>query len=519
MKAALTSLPPTLDKTYEELLSRIDGDEDRQLAREILELLAFSLRPLNLVKVCEFLQITPGMTQQDESKRLANPKDILSICGNLLNFRRDKNGAITLAHHSVKTYLVSDIKGEAGYFKLSADDAHRNIATKCLTYLSYDAFSDGPCPIHMLNKRYEQFPFLNYASLRWALHTQRLTELYEPVWATLKPFLFSADVGRGNFLAWVQLLIPESKNIAETPPLYYAASFGLTSVVQYLLKGGAEIESRGGRCGASPINIASYRGHVDVVKVLLDHGADPLAPDEHPGWNAIEWACFKKHSDVSDLFISQGYDIRRSAFDQNAYKEELRVKPRSNRVLDWSSIKPQELMQIQLTPPWHQNQMKRQLWWNLVGLAEGISLHQSGISIFQAAKDRMGLSQNQTIPGEILEVDTSSPNGISANVEPYAGNREEKKQYRVHIGTSIFLISNGITLVADPRELLLPPEDEKSALPSSSFHVVHVGIDKVYAGLILLSDSKAASTPTGSDGRKMTAAENLNMGTIQEHEF
>jgi len=51
-------------------------------------------------------------------------------------------------------------------------------------------------------------------------------------------------------------------------------------VVRFILEEGVEIEARGGRGGATPLNIASFRGHVDVVKLLLEHGADPEAVDE-----------------------------------------------------------------------------------------------------------------------------------------------------------------------------------------------------------------------------------------------
>ena len=53
--AALNSLPPTLDQTYERLLGCIDGEEDRRLAREILEMLAFSFGPLKLREIREML--------------------------------------------------------------------------------------------------------------------------------------------------------------------------------------------------------------------------------------------------------------------------------------------------------------------------------------------------------------------------------------------------------------------------------------------------------------------------------
>ena len=57
------------------MLCRIEI-EDKKIAREILELLSFSLKPMTLNEICEFLQITEGMTVLDDNKKLTDPKDV-----------------------------------------------------------------------------------------------------------------------------------------------------------------------------------------------------------------------------------------------------------------------------------------------------------------------------------------------------------------------------------------------------------------------------------------------------------
>ncbi|MCJ1383613.1 hypothetical protein MMC17_006727 [Xylographa soralifera] len=300
---ALTTLPLTLDRTYEDMLCRIDF-EDKQFARDILELLSYALMPMNLNRICEFLQITLGMAVLDHNKKLTDPKDVLSICGSLLSYQYE---GVTLAHHSVKTYLESNLQGSVEYFKVSEIQAHHSLAWKCLNYLSMDAFSDGPCASRsLLKERMTKFPFLRYAAENWTNHMNKIPTVDGSLWTALRAFLFSTDTGRGNFRSWIQIMIPSSRNIQTTPPLYYVASYGILPVVRYLLDEGVSTEIAGGRCSATPINIAAFRGHADVVKLLLEHGADPLAIDDR-GCSAVDWARNHKRHIVLEVLASAGY--------------------------------------------------------------------------------------------------------------------------------------------------------------------------------------------------------------------
>jgi hypothetical protein len=300
-------MPVTLDQTYESILSRID-QTDREMVKEILLLLTFCLRPLTLDEVCEALQITPGRASLDEDKLLLYPLDVVSVCGGLVDFDEDTR-TVFLAHHSVRMYLTNPdlTNGSAAYFGLSEDEAHRHFAERCLTYLSFDAFADGPClEPSQVTDRLDRFPFLAYAAHHWALHAGRLDRTDPSLSAAIRAFFANpTKPGRENFLAWVQVLLPEQKvrRIAGTSPLYYAASFGLAAVVEYLVdQGGVDIQAHGGRFGATPLGIAAFRGHADVVQVLLGRGADPYIPDISPGLNAVDWARHFKHQDVLKVF-------------------------------------------------------------------------------------------------------------------------------------------------------------------------------------------------------------------------
>ena len=477
VRKALENLPPTLDKTYEGLLDRIDDDEDRKLAREILEILCFSYRPFTLQEVCELLQVTPGLCELDESKCLADPKDILSICGSLLNFQQH-TGLVTLAHHSVKTYLTSSLQGNASYFRLSESEADRAIATKCLTYLSFDAFSDGPRPhISSLREQYRRYPLLDYAAQRWTAHAKNLRVLGEPLWTAMKDLLLSQDQGRGNFSSWVQMLLPAAsmESIGRTPPLYYAASYGLTVVVRYLIEAGVDLEVHAGRCGATPINIASFRGHYDVVKLLLEHGANPKAVDDSPGWSAIQWARYKQHFEVYELLVDS-IPEEKQPFDRRTARSELRS--RLERPVESGVV----VAKVELEPSW-----PSQLWWTLIGLAESAAQHPFGIAIHQAAKRQLDVGSDQTIDGVINNFEDIHGKGVRAYIE--IDSHCNHPPYSVIIGGQVYLKTQGIerpdNLVTDTT--FRPTEDLKKPAFRRLAHVC-VAIDGAFTGIISLDN-------------------------------
>lgn len=505
------------------------------MTREILELLAFSTRPLSLAEICEYLQITPGLPTLDESKRLTNPKDVFSICGSLLQF---SHGQILLAHHSVKSYLVSDIKGEAAYCRLDASEAHRNIARKCIAYLSLEEFDSGPCADgDEVHNRYRRYPLLGYASRNWALHAQNLQDLGEPLWANLKSFLFSSDFGRGNFLAWVQLLIPSSKNISQTPPLYYAASFGLITVVKYILEAGADVEMHGGRCGATPINIASFRGCKDVVKLLLEYGADPYANDEGEiGQNAIEWALH--NYDLPVLEILRGLDtdeIGPEPFD-NPLMQQLRDRYGGSGTIPSTEFVT-KVFRARFRPNWNTSEVQRRRWWTLVERATNKCFHPITVAINVTAKLESGAGSLAADDG-VIDVPSSTPSSYLAfehrintnfvtvsvslpsrpdprsNDENFEAAKDEDVDQKLPphmlIGPSIFLASHGVDIVEGLEDYpLVNPSEEKAgqeeadeagggreALPLVLLANIHVfiAIDGIYAGVLYISKS----SPTNS---------------------
>jgi hypothetical protein len=61
----------------------------------------------------------------------------------------------------------------------------------------------------------------------------------------------------------VRSMIPDAslQTIRNTPPLYYAASYGMTSVIKILLETTLKpnVDARGGRAVSTPLHVAYFR--------------------------------------------------------------------------------------------------------------------------------------------------------------------------------------------------------------------------------------------------------------------
>jgi ankyrin repeat protein len=95
--------------------------------------------------------------------------------------------------------------------------------------------------------------------------------------------------------------------IQATKPLYFAASYGLVSVVQLILTDVAalDLEAKGGRYGSSALQVASYRGNTECVRLLLAAGADPNSTN-YLNETSLYWAGHIGSAEIVDLLRSKG---------------------------------------------------------------------------------------------------------------------------------------------------------------------------------------------------------------------
>lgn len=324
VNTVLLTLPRTLEETYDRILDEIN-DAYKADVRAVLQWLSFSLRPLRLGEAAEAVAFDMSHATFDINRRLLNPLDILTMCSSLLVMNetyyydyaygrgRVPITELRLAHFTVKDYLISQSiqQSRHSYYSIEEKSSNLQIAKACLTYLNMDEFSFGYQDRRTHNLFLREWPLLDYAARFCGLHLRDIeTDLDLPT-RNLLQRLFSTHTlpNGGNFgtLVGTIWLTATQDAIQTTKPVYFAASYGLTSVLQLLLTDvtAVDIEAKGGRFGSSPLQVASYRGNTDCVRLLLTAGADPNSPNDL-GETSLHWARIINSDEIVNLLLSYG---------------------------------------------------------------------------------------------------------------------------------------------------------------------------------------------------------------------
>jgi P-type Cu+ transporter len=144
--------------------------------------------------------------------------------------------------------------------------------------------------------------------------------------------------------------------------------------------------------------------------------------------------------------------------------------------------------QARIEPLWEANEWRRRLWWTLVGLAEMSSEHPIGKAILNGARDELGIGSGGMIDGSVGEFEAIVGQGVSAYVAP--ATSVDSKRYRVQVGNSAYLVSQGIILPADVEtRFSTSPPSLQSSQTSSGTTRIYTAIDGAFTGVISLSDT------------------------------
>ena len=337
----LSSLPESLDETYERMLCNINYYliED---ARRILTLLCFAQRPLTVPELIEGVAVEiHNSVGLNPKRRLQDSNGIRDICGSFISIgldtdhttknRHEKESipTVRIAHFSVQEYLESErIRHQkAAMFSLTSATAHAEIAQICLIYLLEPGLSRSKLQASIL----EEYPLALFAAKYWYYHHQKLAEPAPGV----EDCILRLFQRRDSFVTWIRLddvdlpiaNLQFNRPLSNIPTsVYYASLLGLDPTLHELLnseelesattsalllastsKISKRINAPGGRYG-NALQAASFSGHDIVVQMLLDRGADLNLQGGQYDY-ALQAALFKGHDKVVQLLLNRGANI------------------------------------------------------------------------------------------------------------------------------------------------------------------------------------------------------------------
>jgi hypothetical protein len=147
-------------------MERIEGHiiDRQELAKQALSWITCSKRQLSTAELLNALAVELGESEFHDDN-LPDLDDVISACLGLVTVDEQSN-TVRLAHYT--TYA---------YFQRSWDrwfqNAHGDIAARCVTYLSFDRFRSGPCSTDAeFEERLAEYPLYSFAAKNWGHHAR-----------------------------------------------------------------------------------------------------------------------------------------------------------------------------------------------------------------------------------------------------------------------------------------------------------------------------------------------------------
>ncbi|OCK92309.1 ankyrin, partial [Cenococcum geophilum 1.58] len=296
-----------LDNAYKEAIQRIEGQlsGDYERAKKVLSWIIYAQRPLKTNEICCALAVEPEEEELD-LENVPDVEDLVSVCAGLVVV--DEGSAIIrLVHYTTQEYFER-IRNEWN------PSAQLDIASTCLTYLSFGTFRSGSCCSNKgFEERLRQSEFLDYAAKHWGQH---ILPVQDELCKQAQLFLLHS--GSVSCAAQV-MLVPDDKyeNYSQNYPkgttgLHLTARLGLSDLTQALLCGletevTIAINTKDSR-GQTPLLLSAENGHSNMVKLLVDKGADVNAQGGERG-NALQAALDRGHEQIVKLLLDKGADV------------------------------------------------------------------------------------------------------------------------------------------------------------------------------------------------------------------
>ncbi|KAJ7638016.1 ankyrin repeat-containing domain protein [Mycena polygramma] len=307
----LNKLPNDLWGIYARFLEPI-GKDDFVYVITLLRWVAFSARPVTMLELTDALAINADqwVFEPEERGSVGAVCDLLEglVVAGPDTFRpwAETELVVTLAHSSVKDYIVSGKFLEQHKEDLKEAPSHTFLAQSCVTYLLH--FEHNPLNANTLPK----YPLAQYAAQFWSHHLLRCHDRGVLRCSTMRLLQHRSK----QYVAMNCLYnICEPWNNTDWSrhapwPLYLCSLIGYIEGVEILLEKGANVKAASGIYGiyGNALQAAALHGHVHTVHLLLDRGADVNTLSV--GYDsALQGAAASGHMDIVRVLLERGADV------------------------------------------------------------------------------------------------------------------------------------------------------------------------------------------------------------------
>ncbi|VUC28740.1 unnamed protein product [Clonostachys rosea] len=302
--------PTAYDDAYEKAMSRIKDRDDGsiELAKPVLMWITCAKRQLSKDELRHALAVKGGKSELNPGD-MVNVQDMVSSCAGLVTV--EESGIIRLVHQTTQEYF----ERTQGYW---FPNVQANVASVCLTYLSFETFNNGACDYYQeYRRRLKRNPFYSYAAQHWDFHADQANNVSEEI---LKFLVREAHVEAAFQVlegGWSGSSAPK-----DITGLHLAAHLGMTDATGALLRLGHDVNSADS-FGRTSLWYASRKGDGAIVELLLAEGAVThqvyselcLSFDESKGFraSALNIAIHGGHEQVVQKLVAAGADVNLAA--------------------------------------------------------------------------------------------------------------------------------------------------------------------------------------------------------------
>ncbi|KAF1808265.1 ankyrin [Eremomyces bilateralis CBS 781.70] len=240
--------------------------------------------------------------------------DVISVCAGLVIVDKESN-IVRLVHYTTQEYF-EQIR------EIWNPTAQQEIASACLTYLSFHVFRDGSCSSDDdLDSRLKEYPLLDYAARYWGYHIRSVQEgVSEVAYRFLQNNGFLSSATQAVSIPKYRYPGFSQRFPKHTTGLHLSARFGLVQLLMIaLLHSEYNIAARpdlSDSYGRTPLSYAAKGGHETVVRLLVERDDVATGSKDKDGRTPLSWAAERGYEAIVQLLVEQN-DVAADSKDKD----------------------------------------------------------------------------------------------------------------------------------------------------------------------------------------------------------